>query len=153
MHLVPGWMKQARSSAQPEAGKWELQGNYPQWSKVIKHLECAPSLHSAINPEYMAIMSKALSIGAGDRYISITMRQETAYDGIIFTSGYAPNFVGVVMPMRDSEAPMPKWLRSATIRNEMENRAANAPLPVYEPSDAGPPEGDGRGWRLVRDQA
>lgn len=63
-----------------------------------------------------------------------------------------PSGGAVIMPLRDQDAPLPAWIKPMLTRGEMERRAKEAPLPVHEPSDAGPPEGDGRGWQIVRGQ-
>lgn len=150
---VPDGQKTPELYIQPSTGDWELQGRFPDWTRVIRAEDGPPCLHSALNPVYIADMTKALQIGAGSKHMSVTTRQRAAHESVVFTSPYAPNFVGVIMPLRDNDAPMPKWMRGAMRRVEMEQRAKAAPLPVHEPSDAGPPEGDGRGWDLVRRQA
>jgi|GEM_PF-4515114 len=124
---------------QPEPGKWEVPGKFPDWSRVVEFTDGPPCLHASLNPEYISAMSNALTIGTGDKHVAITTRQKTTGQGIVFTSSYAPNFVGVVMPLRENDAPMPKWMHAAKLRREAEKRAAAAPLPVHEPSDATPP--------------
>lgn len=139
---------------QPEPGKWEVHGKFPNWAAVIgKAADAQHGLQSALNPEYIESMSRALRIGAGSKHMSITTRQRAPHESIVFTSTYAPNFVGVIMPLREDEAPLPKWLTPMTARALMEQRAKDAPLPVHEPCDAGPRDGDLYGWEVVRRQA
>jgi DNA polymerase III beta subunit, central domain len=137
---------------QPQPNDWEMAGKFPDWARVIRIVEGEPRLHSAINPEYIAMMDRAISIGIGDKYKSITIRQATANDIIMFTSAASPNFVGGIMPLRENDAPIPAWIKPMLVKGEMERRAKAAPLPVHEPSDAGPPDGDGRGWQIVKGQ-
>lgn len=138
---------------QPEPGKWEVPGKFPDHMRVLQTVSGGPSLHDALNPEYVALIDRALSIGGGDKLKSITVRQGTASSAIAFTSTAAPNFIGFVMPQRENEAPYPAWLASAHARADAARLAAAAPLPVHEPSDARPPDGDGRGWAFVTGSA
>lgn len=139
---------------QPEPGQWEVYGKFPNWAAVIgKAADAQHGLQSALNPEYIESMSRALRIGAGSKNMSMFTRQRAPHEAIVFTSIYAPNFVGVIMPMRENDAPLPTWLAPIISRALMEQRVKEAPLPVHEPSDAGPREDDGRGWDVVRRQA
>lgn len=134
---------------QPESGKWEVPGTFPDWTRVVREVDGPPCLNSALNAEYIAMIDRAISIGAGNKFRGITMRQSSECDSIIFTSSNAPNFVGVVMPVREAVAPLPGWVKPEKARAGLDQRAKAAPLPVYEPSDAGPPDGDVHGWRLA----
>lgn len=147
-----GGLKDVELYVQPQPGDWEVPGKFPDWTGVVHLIDGSPSLHSAINPEYIAMMDRAISIGVGDKFKSITVRQGAPHAGIVFTTAATLNFVGVIMPLRDQEGPFPDWIKPMLARREMERRAKGAPLPVHEPSDAGPPEGDGRGWQIVRGQ-
>lgn len=130
--------------------KWEVDGKFPDWTKVIVDQDGPASLQSALNPKYVELISKALRIGAESKFRGITTRQRVDQGAVTFTSVSAPDFVGIVASMRDSIAPMPGWLRGASLRSGMRAKAVAAPLPVHEPSDSGPPDGDGRGWEFVK---
>lgn len=131
------------------SGSWEIAGKFPDYKAVIKIPDSHPALRSALNPEYIARIDRALSIGIGNKSKSVTTHQNSQHEVIVFTSCAAPNFVGAIMPMRESLTPYPAWLKNMQARADMERRNKEAPLPVHEPSDAGPPDGDGRGWRIV----
>jgi DNA polymerase-3 subunit beta len=138
---------------QPEPGKWEVPGKFPDYKTVFKPVGGPPSLNAALNPEYIAAIDRALTIGASAKYKNVTTRQAIANDAITFTSTAAAEFVAVVMPVRESEAPYPEWLKSLQIPSDMKRRAAAAPLPVHEPSDAGPRDDDWKAWDKVRSGA
>lgn len=134
---------------QAEAGKWEVPGKFPDWTRSVRDVDSPPCLSASLNAENIALVDRAIGIGTGMQFKGITMRQSSEYESIILTSNAAPNFVGVCMPMRDAISPLPGWVKPAKIRVAMEQAAKAAPLPVFEPSDAGPPDGDGRGWAFV----
>jgi DNA polymerase-3 subunit beta len=146
---VKGGLKDMELYVQPQPGDWEVPGKFPDWANVVRVIDGPPSLHSALNPEYIAMMDSAIGIGIGDKFKNITVRQEAPHSGIVFTTSATPNFVGVIMPLRDHDAPFPAWVKPMLTRHEMERRAKAAPLPVHEPSDAGPKDSDVRGWAMV----
>jgi DNA polymerase-3 subunit beta len=147
---VKGGLKDMELYVQPQPGDWEVPaGKFLDLASVVSVIDGPPRLHSALNPKYIAMMDNAIGIGIGDKSKSITVRQEAPHSGIVFTTSATPNFVGVIMPMRDNDAPFPKWVKPMLTWREMERRAKAAPLPVHEPSDAGPKDSDGRGWAMV----
>lgn len=122
-------------------GHWELEGEFPDLKKTIPIIDGDPALRDAVNPKLLSQMRKCLKIGAGIiGTIGVELRQnpKSAYAPIICTSAYAPLFCGAMMPVRYAHAPQPKWVKAWVAAP-----LPAAPLPVHEPSDAAPPDGDG----------
>jgi hypothetical protein len=77
------------------------------------------------------------------------MRQETHTGPVLVLSEYMPHAVAVAMPMHNGGLKRPAWIDRIKSARARAATAKAAPLPVHEPSDAGPPDGDGRGWAFV----
>lgn len=136
--------------------RWEIEGTYPDLTRVVLD----PSYYDqgfegVFNSKYLGILQRAAAVGSDSTAkkfgAGITMRQRHKDDGIFVTFDLIPEAMAIVMPMRqrDMGDGVP-WLRKWRAWAERTSKATNAPLPVHEPSDAGPPDGDGRGRDIVQ---
>lgn len=127
---------------------WEVPGKFPHVGRVVPNLqEATAGTVNTINASYLELIAKSLP-NPGKWSNGITMRQAFVGGGILVLCEQHPQAAIVVMPMRDRfEAP--RWLHQFVGHDRRVTQATTAPLPVYEPADAGPPDGDGCGWQLV----
>jgi len=120
---------------QPKREKWELEGTYPNWRRVIPETGEELKLFDALNPNLVSTVEQALKIGTnGARFSGITFNQPAANGAILVTSNSqaAQDFLAVIMPLRESVSTKPKWIE------ELKAATTNAPLPGQQPSDAKP---------------
>lgn len=132
---------------------WEVAGaaDHPANKRLLEvlHGECDRGPTSQIDSTHIKAITKAFRAGSHMGMPPIYMRQETHTGPVLVLSEYVPHAAAAVMPMHDGGLKRPTWidrLKSARARSAA---AKAAPLPVHEPSDAGPPEDDSRGWALV----
>lgn len=111
-------------------GSWEVPGTYPIWRKVVQG-KAQQNLTDTLSAVYINTVRKALKIGTGDASAYIAFLQGEKDKGIAVTSRSAPDFFGVIMPVREEAAAYPDWV-AALIQPEAE-------APAAQPSDAAPP--------------
>lgn len=119
---------------QPNREKWEVEGKFPDWKKVVPKATDKPQLFDSLNVDYVTLVQRAIRIGTGgDRFAGICFRQESLDHGIAVTSGNrdAQDFVAIIMPVREGASPLPRWIE--------ELRLEPVPIPS-QPSDAAPVE-------------
>lgn len=142
---------------------WEIRGahtaKYPDMMRVVP-VEKDRGPTGKLNAEYLIAVSQAFKAAAGPKGrrwgTGLHLRQVERQQANLVVCEDMPEAAAVIMPMRDSNlvgGPVPKWIDQAKAAWDRNHRAHEAPLPVHEPSDAGPPDGDGRGWSIVRGQA
>lgn len=107
-----------------------------------------------LNTHYVELAAKAFSAGSGKtgkRFgVGINLLQAFAGGAVLAVSEDLPQAVAIIMPLRaHGEDPVPKWLGRAKAAAGRVRLDRGAPLPVHEPSDAGPPDGDGKAWDMV----
>lgn len=131
---------------------WEVPGKFPHVGRVVPDLEkVTEGPANTINAIYLELIAKSLP-NPGKWGNGIIMRQAFRDGSILVLCEQHPQAAIVLMPMRD-ECEAPRWLHRFVGHDRRAARATTAPLPVHEPSDAGPPDGDGRGWALVTKEA
>jgi len=122
---------------QPNKEKWEIEGKFPDWKRVIPETSDVASLFDALNPSYVSLVTRTLKIGTtSDKWENgICFNQSAKNHGIVVTSTSmkAENFLAVIMPLRECEARKPKWVKGL--------KPAAMPAPGQQPSDAAPAEG------------
>lgn len=100
---------------QPNREKWEVEGTFPDWKRVIPKTESEPTLFDGINPSYVSLVTNALKIAAGnDKWFGgISFHQPEKEKSIVVSSSNlaAENFVAVIMPLRESVSHQPKWVQ------------------------------------------
>lgn len=140
---------------------WELPGGkvyYPDMMRVVPDA-CDTGPTAKMNTAYLTLVSQAFRAattkGLKKWGMGVHMRQVDRNQSILVVSEDMPEAAAIIMPMRDNqyESPIPAWVVKGKAAWKRNRAAVEAPLPVHEPSDAGPPEGDGRGWQIVRGQA
>lgn len=141
---------------------WELPGSHiAKYPDIMRPVPDATENGAVgkMRADYIETIAKAFreSMGRIRRrkgYVAgINMRQVDANTSTLVVSEDIPQAVAIIMPMRAGVQPVPTWLARAKAINTRDFRAKASPLPVHEPSDAGPREDDGRGWDVVRSQA
>jgi len=125
-----------------KTNNWEVPGKFPDWKRVVV-TEGSPQLLDCINPGYVAMFDKAITIGAGsEKWCNgINFHQSGRNQSILATSMRAPDFVCVIMPMREDRQEVPKWIAELKAEVLRQDAIAALPLPGQQPSDAAPMEG------------
>jgi hypothetical protein len=129
--------------AQPREGTgpndWEIEGKFPSWAKVVPDAFDGATSIDAINPLYMAKVQKALSIAGHFSGGMVSMRQRATTEGVYVTCARNRNFFAVIMPLRDTPATYPKWLKehkpaalAAAAEREKSARALTAEIATPE---------------------
>lgn len=130
---------------------WEIVGKFPDVGRVLPNLaEANRGPDNLINANYLKLFAKSLP--RSDKWgASAVLRQAGKDAPILGLSPRVPQAAVVIMPMRDSESELapPTWLDRFKRHEQRAKDATSAPLPVHEPSDAGPPDSDFRAWDLV----
>lgn len=99
---------------QPKRDKWEIDGTYPNWKRVIPETGETLALFDALNPNLVNHVANALKVGLGDdRFSGVSFNQPKANGPILVTSNSqeAQNFLAVIMPLRESVSAKPKWVQ------------------------------------------
>ncbi len=100
---------------QPNREKWEIEGTFPDWKRVIPKTEAEPTLFDGINPSYVSLVTNSLRIAAGKEkwFGGISFNQPEKEKSIVVSSSNlaAENFVAVIMPLRESVSHQPKWVQ------------------------------------------
>lgn len=132
---------------------WEVAGSadHPANKRLLEafHSECDRGPTCQIDSTHIKAITKAFRAGSDVGMPPLYMRQETHTGPVVVLSEYMPNAAAVVMPMRDGGLKRPTWIDRLNSARARTATAKAAPLPVHEPSDAGPPESDSRGWALA----
>jgi DNA polymerase-3 subunit beta len=106
-----------------------VEGKYPDYRKVIP--KQASGERGSFNPHYLMHFHKAATVAFGNRAMPQIWQNGDA--GALVLDSMNPDFVGVVMPMRDdSRGAAPSWAVPA--------EPAPAPVPVVEAAPANAPE-------------
>lgn len=109
---------------EPRREKWEIEGNFPDWKRVIPKTEEAPTLFDAVNPAYVSRVTEALKIGTNNQKFgcAISFNQPAKNSGVVVSSASvdAQDFVAVIMPLRESASSQPKWVQSMKVEAEAE---------------------------------
>lgn len=153
-----GWVSELLNNRHP----WEIGGarmmTYPDIMRVMPDA-AGSGATGKINISYLDLATKAFrSAGgvSGRKWgVGIHLRQVHHNQAMLVVSEDMPEAAAIIMPMRENTtgcSPVPTWIPKAKAASDRTNRATSAPLPVHEPSDAGPPDGDGRGWSFVKNQ-
>jgi len=116
-----------------KSGSWEVDGKYPDWKKVIPRESSVCQLQNAIDPEYVALARRAIRLGGGDKYDSVSLLQPDKDGGIAVVSNRNTDFFGIIMPIHDEGRAYPDWVWRLKPK-------AEARLPSQQPSDAAPVE-------------
>ena len=136
---------------------WEVAGaaDHPANKRLLEafHSECDRGPTSQIDSTHIKAITKAFRAGSDVGMPPLYMRQETHIGPVLVLSEYMPHAAALVMPMHDGGLPRPTWIDRLKSARARAATAKAAHLPVHEPSDAGPPDGDGRGWALVEGRA
>jgi len=108
---------------------WEIVAKYPDCRMVFKGAksETTATPMDSINPLYVALVNRALSIGSPKKGGCIMLSQAETKGVITILSPDEPDFIAGIMPMLGKPAVYPEWIKAATI---------DAPLPGQQPSDA-----------------
>ena len=145
---------------EPEAkhSPWELPGGAKKYPDVLSVLKSAKQsgVVCKLRSEYVKTVSRAFSKAAGNAFgAGVSILQSGEWEPTVVVSEDVPQAVAMIMPMRPNsdQSPVPTWFDKATSAAGRVRAAKAAPLPVHEPSDAGPPDGDGRGWSFVKGEA
>ena len=123
---------------QPNREKWEIEGNFPDWKRVIPDTTEGLTMFDALNPNFVSYVAQALKTGSGKgNFSGITFNQPKPNGPIVVTSNSieAENFMAIIMPLRESVSHQPKWLK------ELKPAPEKLPTPGQQPSDAQPPKG------------
>lgn len=99
---------QHREGNKPES--WEIEAKYPDWKAVIPKGTSGPALFDGMNPTYVGFAQKALAIAKGKDYLGLAFHQAAAENGIAVICDREPNFMAVIMPMRESTGMFPEWI-------------------------------------------
>jgi hypothetical protein len=105
-----------------------------------------------VDSNLLKAITKAFRAGSDKGTPPLYMRQEAHTGMVVVLSEYMPHAAAVVMPMHGGGLKHPAWIDRIKSARARAAAAKAAPLPVHEPSDAGPPDGDSRGWALVEGQ-
>ena len=136
---------------------WEVAGaaDHPANKRLLEvlHGECDRGPTCMVDSNLLKAITKAFRAGSDKGTPPLYMRQETHTGSVVVLSEYMPHAAAVVMPWRDYGLPRPTWIDRLKSARARAATAKAAHLPVHEPSDAGPPDGDGRGWALVEGRA
>lgn len=126
---------------------WEIGGKFPDAGIVIPNI--ADAVHGpadCVNHEYLELISKSLP---KSKWTGVQMFQAHKGGAILVLPTEHPEAAVVLMPMRD-EITAPTWLKRFKAHSQRVSAAKTAPLPVHEPSDAGPKDDDVRGWGMAK---
>lgn len=89
---------------------WEVPGKFPDWLKVVPD-KCQIGPMGAFQPQYAKLVNKALLIGRGSDFASVTLRQSEKNLSILVASPDSPDFAAVIMPvLDDGKGAYPAWL-------------------------------------------
>lgn len=136
---------------------WEVAGaaDHPANKRLLEaiHGECDRGPTCMVDSNLLKAITKAFRAGSDKGTPPLYMRQETHTGSVVVLSEYMPHAAAVAMPWRDYGLPRPTWIDRLKSARARAAAAKAAPLPVHEPSDAGPPDGDSRGWALVEGRA
>lgn len=120
---------------------WEIAAKFPDVFRVVDraiNAESGPTGH--INAELLSLLCKSLPKPGGKRYANgLRFRQDGASDVVVVTCPDVPEMMAAVMPIRCENNGLPAWLPRAVAAAGRQRAASDAPLPVFEPSDAVPP--------------
>ena len=132
---------------------WEVAGaaDHPANKRLLEalHGECDRSPTCMVDSNLLKAITKAFRAGSDVGMPPLYMRQETHIGPVLVLSEYMPHAAALVMPMHDGGLKRPTWIDRLKSARARAAAAKAAPLPVHEPSDAGPPEDDSRGRDLV----
>lgn len=132
---------------------WEVAGSadHPANKRLLEalHGECNRGPTCQIDSTYIRAITKAFRSGSDMGTPPLYMRQETHTGPVVVLSEYMPHAAAVIMPMPDGGLKRQTWIDRLKSARARVATAKAAPLPVDEPSDAGPPESDSRGWALA----
>lgn len=86
-------------------GSCFIEGKYPEWKKVVPDFaELKPGMSSAcVKPEYIGIFEKVEKQTASRMGCMRLWQRQDPNSSIVVQLPSIPEFLGVVMPMRDSE--------------------------------------------------
>lgn len=127
---------------------WEIGGKYPDAGQVIPSIADAVSGPvDAVNREYLALIAKSLP---HSKWMGVQMLQAHKGGAILVLPLEHSEAAVVLMPMRGEEIAAPTWLNRFRAHSHRLTAAQTAPLPVHEPSDAGPKDEDLRSWSLAK---
>ncbi len=136
---------------------WEVAGaaDHPANKRLLEalHGDCDRGPTCMVDSNLLKAITKAFRAGSDKGTPPLYMRQETHTGSVVVLSEYMPHAAAVVMPWCDYGLPRPTWIDRLKSARARAAAAKAAPLPVHEPSDAGPPESDDRGWALVEGRA
>lgn len=136
---------------------WEVPGtaDHPANKRLLEvlHGECDRGPTCMVDSNLLKAITKGFRAGSDKGTPPLYMRQETHTGSVVVLSEYMPHAAAVVTPWRDYGLPRPTWIDRLKSARARAAAAKAAPLPVHEPSDAGPPESDDRGWALVEGRA
>ena len=131
---------------------WEVAGaaDHPANKRLLEalHGECDRGPTCMVDSNLLKAITKAFRAGSDKGTPPLYMRQETHTGSVVVLSEYMPHAAAVVMPMHDGGLKRPPWIDRLKSARARAATAKAAPLPVHEPSDAGPPDGDILGWAL-----
>lgn len=114
-----------------KAGSWEVPGSFPDWRRVVPGASSQKQLADNINPEYVAMVSRAARIGSGEKFSEIAFIQSEKNKSIAILTSCSSDFFGVIMPTVDHGGQSyPKWLQ------DLKQDPAAVSLPGQQPSDA-----------------
>lgn len=109
---------------QPRRENWEIEGNFPDWKRVIPKTEEVATLFDALNPSYVSLVTQALKVGTRSTKFghAISFNQPAKNSGVVVSSASvdAQDFVAVIMPLRESASSQPKWVQSMKAEAEAE---------------------------------
>lgn len=132
---------------------WGVAGaaDHPANKRLLEafHSECDRGPTCQIDSTHIKAITKAFRAGSDVGMPPIYMRQQNHTGSVVVLSEYMPHAAAVVMPWRDNGLKRPTWIDRLKSACSRAATAKSAPLPVHEPSDAGPPESDIRGWALA----
>lgn len=132
---------------------WEIGGRFPVVERVVRRPETLGNgLAGAFNLHYLGLIAGSLPKGKNGFASSVVARQDGENGSAQFYFESEPRAAVVLMPLRGLGEP-PKWLSVFARDAEARAKAADTPLPVHEPSDAGPRDDDYRGWAAIKKEA
>lgn len=123
-----------------QAGRPDIEAQYPKYQRLIPNqADLQPGLVGTFGGPLIALADKAAVAaarafrGSVDRYVGVQFfnKKGDPNSSAVFRLVDAPDFVGVLMPMRhDSMSPTPKWVSSMPAADdlaEMTKSAASVP--------------------------
>jgi hypothetical protein len=90
---------------------WEIEGKFPDWVRVVPNAP-AHGVKGFFNAQYLVDVGRAMKIGnvAASKFYAPQLNQDTADSAILVTWNADPDFLAVIMPMRDDPRPFPGWM-------------------------------------------